>query len=153
MHLRRTIALLFAAIALVAGCGDDDDEPDAAEAADEVENPGPDEPAPGELGDETIADWEAEAEADLEFFRSTEEACAEHAAETDNPPVDPARFADAGAGFDESYGKVLVEDGAGTLLDVNTEDEEIYGPEGPESEMPRPYSFSCPEDIYVGTVS
>jgi hypothetical protein len=130
---RRLAAALMATVLLVsfAGCGDDDDDDTEA------------------VTDEPVIDEEAAPSDDdlLAFFRSTEATCAAHAEETGNTPVDPALFADA------TVEDGVVIDGAGTSLLVDPAAGTITGLDGPDGEAPLPYSFSCPPDVYLGTVS
>jgi len=142
--MRHTLLAILAALVLplsLVACGDDDDDDDVVV---EDEEPMAD-PADGEPADD--------GEAMLAFFRDTEDECAAHADETGNPPVDAHRFADASWELDPTTGVISVVDGEGTSLVVDLEAGIITGPDGPDGEMPLPYSFGCPEDLYVGTVS
>lgn len=88
--------------------------------------------------------------AALAFFRSTEATCADHADQTSNPRVDPARFADARAMSAQANGVWVIVDGLGDELTVDLNERVIYGSKGPAGELPSAYTFGCPEDLYLG---
>lgn len=90
----------------------------------------------------------------MAFFRSQETACRAHAEKTGNPVVAADRFAGARQVGDLGGGAYLVEDGQGTRLVVKPGDGIVLPESGnPNDEMPSDYSFGCPEDVFVGTVS
>lgn len=147
---------------LVAACSDDGGSGDVGERLDRIEArldaldggadgatsttradggtpPGSDPPDP-----------EAPTTQALVFFLSLEEACAAHAAAIGNPPVEPARF--LGASITAMRGDDVFElvDGAGTALLVQPGAGIVTGPDGGGGVMPRPYAFSCPEDVFIG---
>lgn len=87
----------------------------------------------------------------VEFFRSTEPACRDHADRTQNSRVPAEFFAGAEPMEELAAGVWLIQDGAGNLLIVDTNDRVIHSPAGPSAELPHEYSFGCPEDLYLGT--
>ena len=125
---------------LLAACGGDDDDTTTTAVTNFTTATTEDVPVE--------PDFEPGQEA-LAFFRTTEEACAQHAEETSNDVLDPALFAEATI---KSDSEPIVIDGDGTELLVDLDAQIITGLDGPESAMPRPYSFSCPPDLYVGTI-
>lgn len=129
--------VLFALVASSCG-GDDDDSTVAAKPT-----------APTEDGGDAYP-----GQAALEFFQSTEPACAEHAKSTGNDVADPSLFATAlyDADLSEKAGGDVITDGAGTPLLVDADAGTITSVDGPDAAMPQPYSFACPEDVYVGTI-
>lgn len=86
----------------------------------------------------------------LDFFRSTEPICIEHADEFGNPRPEPEQFADAEAveRLDDDLWQIV--DGAGNDLIVDLADEVIYSIDGPEGILPPEYSFGCPPELYLG---
>lgn len=157
VRLPRIAALALLLPLTLVACGDDDDD-DSGVVADEVEEEVDDEVDDVVDEEEPMADPAdgepaEDGEAMLAFFRDTEDECAAHAEESGNSPLDPALFADATWELDPTTGVISVVDGAGTSLLVDVEAGIITGPDGPDGEMPSPYAFSCPEDLYVGTVS
>lgn len=144
--MRRIAILSLVLFALIgAACGSDDDDSTVASKPDTTDD------TSGPAQDEENG---ADGQAALEFFQSTERACADHADATGNEPVDPSLFAKASYDADESKmaGGPVVVDGAGTPLLVDVEAETITSVDGPDAAMPRPYSFSCPPEVYVGTI-
>jgi hypothetical protein len=64
----------------------------------------------------------------------------------DDPTIDLSageRVADGVFEFTDANGVVL-------LVDVNSFT--VTGPDGPDGVMPRPYSFDCPPEVFVGTL-
>jgi hypothetical protein len=93
-------------------------------------------------------------EAALTFFRSTQGACAQHANQTGNEPIDSFYF-DGASVLEVRQGTptlVRIIDGAGTELFVVPEWGQVWGGPSPDDLMPRPYLFGCPEHIFVGTI-
>ena len=151
-RLAATALLLLLPLTLLAACGDDDDDDVTVEDdVEEVVDEGVDDEEP--MADPADGEPAEDGEAMLQLFRDTRDECDAHAEETGNPPVDPARFDDAMWELDPTTGVISIVDGAGTSLLVDLDAGIITGPDGPEGEMPLPYSFACPEDPYVGTVS
>lgn len=91
--------------------------------------------------------------AAVAFFQSTEALCAAHAGQTSNPTVPPGWFADAVAVEELADGEWLIQDGGGHQLVVNEGRGVVYSSDGPTAELPLEYSFGCPEDVYLGTLS
>jgi hypothetical protein len=88
----------------------------------------------------------------LEFFRSTEAACIEHAARAGNAPPEPERFSGARVIDLVAFRVWLVEDGLGEEIVVDLEGGVVYSVDGPEAPLPITYSFGCPEDLYLGSL-
>jgi len=87
------------------------------------------------------------------FFQHTEALCAAHSGSTGNPTVPHAWFADAVAVQALPGGEWLIRDGGGHDLVVAEARGVIFSPDGPDAELPIEYSFGCPEDVYLGTMS
>lgn len=153
------------------GSGDGDgpdaaDAPDGAdddaEAADPDAVPQDDADADGPAQDDggsaaedgggpDLAGLEAAA---IELFEATEEVCADHAEAVGNTPIDPEHF--TGAEVVEvrpgDPDLVVIQDGVGVELFVAVARDEVWGGSDPDAVMPRPYSFGCPPEVYVGTL-
>ncbi|CAN5514651.1 hypothetical protein BH20ACT2_BH20ACT2_05610 [soil metagenome] len=157
----RAVAAGAALFLLVASCSDDAGSGDVGERLDGIEERLDDLEA-GQGGTTTgpgggtppnadaPPDPEDPATQALVFFLSLEEACAVHASAIGNPPVEPARF--LGARIAAMVGDDVFElvDGAGTSLLVQPAAGIVTGPDGGDGVMPRPYAFSCPEDVFIG---
>lgn len=172
MRLRaKGIGVLLVAAALLTACGGDADPgPTRDESTTSVATtdlvptePGPTSPPSSSPSTQDIATATEDtapgasepagvpgAEA-LAFFRSTETACAEHAGQSGNSPVDAVRFTDASVLGQTADGAWIIEDGKGDRLLVDLDAQVIYGEDGPEGVLPMVYSFGCPEDLYLGT--
>lgn len=98
--------------------------------------------------DTSEVDRSAEA---LAFFRSTETLCAQEATRVGNQVIPPSYFSDASV-INVADPSFRVRDGAGNELLVNLDDRIVTSPSGPEGELPNLYSFSCPTDLYPGTL-
>jgi hypothetical protein len=85
------------------------------------------------------------------FLQAQQAACAQHAAATGNPPVEPDRFSGATEVSDLGNGAYLVRDGRGTELRVEPAKGVVLPPSGNQTDlMPSPYGFGCPETVFVG---
>lgn len=151
-------ALVFVGAVLLAGCAGPSD--DAAERmADEPlgvvpPDDGADEDGSADAGDGGGADVVGLGEAALELFEATERTCADHAEAVGNTPIDPEHFAGAKV-LEVQPGDpdlVVIRDGLGVELVVVVDREEVWGGPDPDVVMPRPYSFGCPPELYVGTL-
>lgn len=175
--VRRAAVCAAAMLALASGCGDDDGSdttaPTEAGTTEVVTTTGAaaststsgvtsgdpsaggSEPPPGTAGTTTTSDGTPAPDGSeaLTFFRSTEEACAAHAAQTGNPVVEPERFAGATVDHEVEAGMWRIVDGSGVELTVDLDEQVIYGTDGPDGLMPNPYSFGCPPELYVGGVA
>ncbi len=142
MRRRRLVLPLLVLLLGFAACGDDEDDDPVSSSSTTTSS------APTEVDDGTSS-GELEAVA---LFQAYEDDCELHAESTGNTVIDPALFADATAEVREDD-EIVVIDGAGTELLVHFDDETFSGVDGPTGEIPVPYSFSCPPDLFVGTVS
>lgn len=166
--MRRLLFCLLCTVFVIAACGDDDDAGDTTtttapteasvsgddDTGDEGEDPGADDPVvrdddEAEAGDDGDGLTPEDA---LAFFAATETTCADWSAETGNPVVEPERFADATVTSELADGLFAIEDGRGTPLQVDVMAGLVFGDNGPEGVMPRPYAFGCPAELYVGTL-
>jgi hypothetical protein len=108
------------------------------------------------------------------YFRGLDQVCAAWRAKVGPPlDMDPNPFPDATVGTEKAPGVWVVVDGQGTRLLVDTTgwtESKAPGmfppgtgapPEGawivtstggPTGLMPEPYSISCPENVFVGTI-
>ena len=85
------------------------------------------------------------------FFRSLQAGCAQHAATTGNPVVEPDRFAGATQVRDLGSGSYLVRDGRGSELVVQPAKGVVLPASGKAGDqMPAPYGFGCSEKVFVG---
>jgi hypothetical protein len=85
------------------------------------------------------------------FFRSLQAGCAQHAAATGNPVVEPDRFAGATQVRDLGGGSYLVRDGQGTELVVQPAKGVVLPASGRAGDlMPSPYGFGCSEKVFLG---
>lgn len=85
------------------------------------------------------------------FFQAQEAGCAQHAATTGNPVVEPDRFAGATQVRDLGGGSYLVRDGRGTALVVQPAKRVVLPASGNAGgEMPAPYGFGCSEKVFLG---
>jgi hypothetical protein len=91
--------------------------------------------------------------AALELLRSYEDECAAHADSTGNTRIDPVAFANAEVLSGDGDGGVLIEDGTGNRLVADLELGTFSGEDGPTGPLPGTYAFSCPPDLFVGTVA
>lgn len=87
----------------------------------------------------------------LDFFRSTEAACVEHAARVGNAAPEPQRFSGARVVDLVAFRVWLVEDGMGEEIVVDLEGGVVYSVDGPDAPLPIIYSFGCPENLYLGS--
>lgn len=91
----------------------------------------------------------------FDFFQFSQLACIDHADRTGNPAPEVERFNSAAITDVRNWPLAEATDGLGDklLVDFRGPGVVIYSPEGPEGELPRAYSFGCPEDLYLGTLS
>jgi ABC-type transport system substrate-binding protein len=100
----------------------------------------------------TTAAATTSASGAVAFFRAQEAGCAQHAAATGNPPVEPARFAGATQVRDLGGGSYLVRDGRGTELVVQPAKGVVLPASGKAAdEMPSPYGVGCSEKVFLGS--
>jgi len=142
-RLRSLAAPVVLAVALLGACGDDDEtaaEVEATTTTTESPDPGPED------------DMDAAGAEAVALFQSYEDECAAHAESTGNAVLAPSLFADATFELDDALGEVRVIDGSGTALVVDLETSTFHSVDGPEGELPPSYSFSCPPELFVGTL-
>lgn len=94
----------------------------------------------------------------LGFFLSTQEICNAYATQVGNPVPNPVRFEDARQlGPAGGSGEYIILDGLGDQLFVSLNHASgspvIFSANGQSSELPFDYSFGCPPDLYLGTLS
>ena len=85
------------------------------------------------------------------FFRSLAPACRAHARKTGNPQVEAARFIRASLVDALGGGAFLIRDGFGVRLVVRPAGQVVLPESGKDSDdMPAPYSFGCPPEVFKG---
>lgn len=89
------------------------------------------------------------------FFHFSQLACIDHADRTGNSAPRVERYNDAAITDVRNWPLAEVTDGLGDklLIDFSGPGVVIYSTDGPDDILPLEYSFGCPPDLYLGTLS